>query len=487
MNRLCQIALLTGLTLVAAPYFSSAMEINLAMPWSSTPSGPHDARLVFYSEQSDDLLFTDQKEIVIHCRAGLRSVGLSWTLARNLFDTPFLKGDAEAFPANQFVIRLPTDKLKPGFYDVRVLLDSGIDKTINDGKPLPGICTFGWQVDKMPITPDRAADFKAFWDAGKAALAKIPVDPQLEPFQTFKGKEIDDYNLASACMPGDYDPKGHRTEEVESAKMTYAGIGGIRIYGWLAKPTGKGPFPAMLVLPGAGFAARPRPLEHARHGFLALDIQIHGQDVDLKGEYPKLPGYYDKQVYEPVQGYYYYNVYLNLIQAVNYLASRPDVDKNRIVVVGGSQGGRMSVCLSGLDSRIAATVPAIAHNANLPYLKWAEACNKAQPPTDGMDRDAPPALPDTPEGRCLGYYDDISFAPDVHCPVLMGAGLVDPVSPPCGTWAIFNLIPSADKHIVPFPGLGHDWSPEFDRRAWHWLDKELKLQPLPGPALPPAP
>ncbi len=81
-------------------------------------------------------------------------------------------------------------------------------------------------------------------------------------------------------------------------------------------------------------------------------------------------------------------VYLNCIQAISYLASRPDVDKSRIVVVGGSQGGRLSVVLAGLDSRIAAAVPSIAHGANIPYIKWSEASNRVQPPMDGMERDA---------------------------------------------------------------------------------------------------
>jgi hypothetical protein len=26
---------------------------------------------------------------------------------------------------------------------------------------------------------------------------------------------------------------------------------------------------------------------------------------------------------------------------------------------------------------------------------------------------------------------------------------------------------------VPLPGLGHDWSAEFDRMAWKWLDKRF--------------
>jgi cephalosporin-C deacetylase len=476
-NLVGAFGLLLGLTFISAP----AMETNLATPFDSKPSPPADSRLVFYSSQpsGDKMIFSGEKEIIINVRAGTRCIGLSYKVCRNVFLAPFIIGDAEPLPPDSFVIKVPTDKLKPGFFDIDVLLSSG------DNKPIPGVCTFGWEVDKMPITLDRPADFLSFWNKGKEALAKVALDPKLGEFQTFDAKAINAYNLASACLPDDYDPKGHRSETVESAKIDFAGMGGVRIHGWLAKPPGNGPFPAMLILPGAGFAARPRPLEHARHGFLAMDIEIHGQEVDLPDKYPTLPGYYDNIVFTPTEGYYYYNVYLNCMQAINYLESRPDVDKTRIVVVGGSQGGRMSVMLAGLDHRLAAAVPAIAHFCNQPYLKWSEASNKATPPQTGMDRDAPPPLPDTPEGHTLGYYDPMSFAPDIKCPLMMNAGLIDRISSPYGTFAAFAQAGTKDKTIVPLPGMAHDWSCEFDRRAWRWLDQKLKLPPPPAPAVPP--
>jgi cephalosporin-C deacetylase-like acetyl esterase len=477
-------------TLVTVPFIAtmsaSAMMLNLAVPWNPDTSAKenkvvHDAHIDFYSCDEPNLLFTSGKEIVIEARPpNMRAVAMSYAVSKNMFLQPFITGDAEALPAARFIIRVPTEKLTPGFYDINVVLDCG------EKEPYKAKCTFGWKVSELPITPDKPADFDAFWKEGKAELAKIPVDAHVGDFQTFNAQQIDDYNVTSACLPPDYDPKGHRSEEVESAKVDFAGIGGVRIHGWLAKPPGNGPFPAMLVLPGAGFAARPRPLEHARHGFLALDIQIHGQEVDLPGEYPKIPGYYDHQVWDPPTGFYYYNVYLNCVQAINYLESRPDVDKSRIVVVGGSQGGRLTIMLSGLDhQRVAACVPAIVHNANIPFLKWFDAANKANPKQDGMDRDAPPPLPDTPEGKTQGYYDVMNFAPYITCPVYQNAGLIDPISPPDGSWAVFNQIGSKDKTITPLPGQGHDWSAEFDRRAWRWLDKELDLQPVPGPALKP--
>jgi len=70
----------------------------------------------------------------------------------------------------------------------------------------------------------------------------------------------------------------------------------------------------------------------------------------------------------------------------------------------------------------------------------------------------------------MAYFDPMNFAPDIKCPVLMNAGLIDPVSPPYSVWAAYNRLGTGNKTMIPLPGLAHDWSAEFDRRAWRWLD-----------------
>lgn len=486
------------LALVSETAPAGAMNLNLAMPWGDQCSPPQTPYLAFFNFQTTDMLFTPQSlrphesTLEFFCQAGLRSVGMTWTLHRNMLILPFRKGRAEPLPANRFRIRIVPEGLPPGFYDLRVVLDTGIEvkdaKDAADRRPVTGVCVFGWRAAEMAIQDTRPADFTAFWDKAKRHLSAIPLNPREEtPRVTFDRAAINAYNLASACLPADYDREGHKVEEVESGKISFAGPDGGRVYAWLAKPKGPGPFPAMLVLPGAGFAARPRPLEHARHGYLAIDIQVHGQDVDLP-RYSPLPGYYDDFRYEPIEVYYFYNVHLRVMQAVNYLASRKDVDVRRIVAVGGSQGGRLSFVIAGLDRRIAAAVPAIANSPNYPHLHWVARCNGLDKPwdnasdpklrgrvkSDGMDlAGKPPAVNDA-DGRCLAYYDPMNFAPDIRCPVFSNGGLCDPVSPPFSVWAVYHRLASPDKTLVPLPGLGHDWSAEFDRRAWRWLDEKLK-------------
>ena len=481
MNYASKIALILSGALLFGSHGAYTMNSNVPVPWGDKCSPPQTPELAFYSHQSDTLLFEKPEPIEIFCQGGLRSVGLTWSLHRNMVQKPFLEGKAESLPANRFKITIDPSKLQPGFYDLRVKLDHGTDK------PLGGVCVFGWLPEKMASRETRPADFLTFWHEAVAEYAKVPLAVRIEDeVKTFRGKEIDAYNVRSAALPPDYDPDGHRCEEVESCKISFAGPDGGRVYGWLAKPKGNGPFPAMLVLPGAGVGARPRPLEQARHGYVALDIQIHGLDVDLE-KYQPMPGYNDHWVFEPVSQYYFRNVYLRATKAVEYLLSRPDVAKDRLAAVGGSQGGRLSLIVAALDKRVAAIVPCIANSPNYPHWVWVARCNglnhptdnpgtpgyQLGPQTDGMELEGAPPQLDGPEGRCWSYYDPMNFAPDIHCPVLMNAGLIDPISPPYSVWAAYNRVGSTDKQIVPLPGLGHDWSAEFDRRAWRWLDRRL--------------
>jgi len=227
----------------------------------------------------------------------------------------------------------------------------------------------------------------------------------------------------------------------------------------------------MVVLPGAGFCPRPRPLEHARQGYLAIDIQVHGQDVD-QPEYESLPGHNGDAVFAPPESYCYFNTYRRAVRAVDYLLSRPDVDGSRVVLVGGSQGGRLGLVVAGLHDQVAAAVTSVAHFSNQPHLRWIEHCDAAS--DHGMTLPGSPPAGGDLKSRCLAYFDPMNFAPDISCPILMNSGFIDPVSPPYSVWAAYLRLNGTDKTMVPVCGHGHDaHCPEFDRRAWRWLDKRL--------------
>ena len=438
-----------------------AMNHNLYTAWNDGCSRPLTKDMVFYSHQSQNLLFDRVSEIVINAQATVRGVSLKWTLSRNMFQTSFTQGVGEAHPGNRFVIRIDTSKLVPGFYDIHVQLDSGMPE------PYKAVCVFGYRADEMAIAQTQPKDFVTFWEKAVANLKEIPLDAKHGKMETFDNKAIAQYNLEHACLPADYDPSGHVVETVESCKVNFAGPDtGGRVYGYLAKPVSKGRFPAMLILPGAGFNRRSRPLEHARHGYVALDIQVHGQDVDSEGKYPTQPGYGDKSITDPMQ-HYYYNVHLRCVQAINYLCSRPDVDPTQIVLVGGSQGGRLGIVTAGIDHRVTAVVSCIANSPNMPYINWVKASNAKR--DNGMSVTGDPPMAGSDRETCEAYIDPMNYAPHIQCPVLMNAGLIDPVSPPSSVFGVYNQLDAKIRKMVAIPGVGHDWSAAFDIQAWQWL------------------
>jgi cephalosporin-C deacetylase len=56
----------------------------------------------------------------------------------------------------------------------------------------------------------------------------------------------------------------------------------------------------------------------------------------------------------------------------------------------------------------------------------------------------------------LAYFDGISFADRITCPIIVNIGLQDNVCPPETGYALFERIGAADKRLYPYDGHGHD-------------------------------
>ncbi len=434
------------------------MNHNLALPYTFDPSGPRSLRVAFYAPSQLDFLFVGDS-VEITAQPLHRTVSLTWSLSRNMVTAPFLSGVGVPRQDGSFVISPDTSNLKPGFYDVRVEIK------YTDNNSTSAVTTFGWHADKEEIVQVIPSDFDAYWDKALALVAATPLDLKMEHHATLRGSEIGRYNLEKAMLPEHYDPAGERFQEVEVYKINFASPVGGRVYAWLAKPVGAGPFPGMLVLPGAGNAARPAPVEHARHGYVAIDVQVHGNDVDLANYGPPKEGGYDSP-----DIYAHYHVYRNALQAVNALIACPGTDASRLAVAGGSQGGRLSYVVASLDPRIKAAVPAIPHYCYRPWLRWTEVLNASG--RDGAAGFTRPDVLDDARTQTESYYDVLNFVHRLQGQVYSNAGLIDSVSPATGAYAVHRLIPTS-KTFTAVPNFAHDWFSSFDTKAWRWVDSVL--------------
>ena len=118
----------------------------------------------------------------------------------------------------------------------------------------------------------------------------------------------------------------------------------------------------------------------------------------------------------------WYNIYRRAVRAVEAVAELRCADANRIAVCGGSQGGRLSIIVASLDSRVRAAVPCIANSPNMPHLYWTRRCNGektwwakasiANPlaeATDGTESYGAFNAAATPQMKVLAYIDPINL------------------------------------------------------------------------------
>lgn len=438
-----------------------AMNVNLARSYDSEPSPPRVEGVSFYAPGADDFMFTpDRGAPVIVCLPHKRALRFDWSVHHNLVKAPLLSGSADPRLDNSGSIALPVDALPPGFYDLRVKVVLSRDKFVES------VTTFGWRAGEMPVHRVEPPDFDAFWKNAVASLDAIPPKPEVKLEQVLRGPMIDAYNLAYAAIPENYDPAGARFSEVEVYRVTFAGHAGKPVHGWFTKPAGEGPFPTLLILPGAGNNPRPAPVEHARHGYAALDIQVHGNPVDA----PAYEPVGDDTSRDPLQRIHY-PIYLNALQGARVARMLPGADPRRFAVLGGSQGGRLTTVVAALDPAVRAAIPCITHYAYRPWNRWVAKLNL------DLKNGAEHFSGEQPSPRINpsdAYLDVANFATRVKAPVLMNMGLTDPISPATGVWSVYLGL-AGPKEIIPLPNTAHDWSPAFDRRAWHWLEARLRL------------
>jgi cephalosporin-C deacetylase-like acetyl esterase len=433
------------------------MTCNISRPYSGenvTNTMPSFSRI------RKDMIFRKGDRIEIFAFPAGRPVFCAWSLCLNMVGTPFLKGDGEVCMDQSIRIQVPPEKLVPGFYTLNLRV------SLSDTRALNGTAGFGYRIDEIKFTESRPADFEAFWSKAKGSLSRIPLNRKETFIREMNDMEISEYNVREASIPEKYDPQGVRAESVKLYKVQFDSAGGMRMHGWLAVPTGKGPFPGILVLPGVGCGKVPAPVEHARHGYVALMLQIHGLDVDLeKYETPKS---YMKCLGGKPEDEYYYNVVLGCVQAVNYLSSRTDVDAGRLAVAGGSQGGFLSIATAALCPEIKAAASSLCYYGYWPYRDQPGTVNK-----DGLAAGLPSFNRSDARQNSLSYYDTMNFAPMVKSPAVMCACLCDTPSPPITVYAVFKSLSSRQKEIFWSPGTNHDLMFSFERAAWRFLDEEL--------------
>jgi len=302
----------------------------------------------------------------------------------------------------------------------------------------------GGDLASFESTTLRPADFDSFWKGTRADLDKVPLSLTVER-STLRS-----------------------TPEVDTYEVTYASLGGCRIFGWLCAPTGATGRPGLVIYPGySGSPGIPR--FWAKGGFVALQISPRGHHKSDEEFDPGFPGLMTSGIESPAS-YAYRGLYCDAWRAVDVLLNQRGVDSARIGVTGGSQGGALSlVAAAGRPEvkALAADVPfmtSIRDALNLgnsyPYEEVKDFL-RVQPSYEQRVLDT------------LDHFDTINFADRITAPTLLSIGLRDDVCPPQTGYAVYNRL-SCPKELRVYPDAAHEGGGFVHAQLkQEWLGRQL--------------
>jgi cephalosporin-C deacetylase-like acetyl esterase len=313
-------------------------------------------------------------------------------------------------------------------------------------QPVQALAGAAFAPEEIKPSMPEPEDFDEFWAVQRARLDAIPPNASLEPVAWT-------------------DPN------VELFSITMDNVGGTRIYGYLAKPKGNGPFPAYFQPQWAGvYSLDPAwAAGRAQQGFVALNINAHAIENGKPADYYRsldqgaLRGY-PYQGRESRDTCYFLRMYLSCYRAAEYLASRPDWDGKHLVVAGDSQGGGQAIVTAALSPHVTAVA------AGVPALCDLTAAAADRAPGWPMLVELRDGRPDPVQLETARYFDVVNFARRVRVQALVGTGFGDLVCPASGVYAAYNAL-AGPKRMVLDPLCDHaQGKANWWRESWEFVN-----------------
>lgn len=336
-------------------------------------------------------------------------------------------------------IQVDLGVLEAGFYDLSATLKSESDNKRRQ-------FSLGVRPESIDSPLDRPDDFADYWMRAKRELAAV--EPQFELIR-----------LEEYC-----------SENREVFLLEMRSLGNVLVRGYYMRPAKAGVYPALLHVQGYSSVKIPEYLYPGDDMVsLALNIRGHGNSTDHVN--PGFPGYILSHIDDP-ETYIYRGAYMDCVRAVDFLFSREEVDKSRVAVEGGSQGGALSFATAALNrDRIALCVP------HVPFLSdFRDYFAMAGWPGGEVYNwlEAHPEVSEDQVYHTLSYIDIKNLAPWIKAPVFMAIGLRDRTCPPHINFAAYNQL-DVEKSYYVFPEAGHGLPGLYHGMMYDYIRQQFGL------------
>lgn len=336
--------------------------------------------------------------------------------------------------------------------DGGTMLESGFLRctatALIDGERYSGSCAVGFNPEKITPAVTMPSDFEQWWRCQLDSLAQVKLDAELTI-------------LPDRCT--------------DKVNVYQARIASVRpMYGILAVPKAAGRYPAVMRVPGAGVHKIGGYIQPAEDGMITLDMGIHGLPLTHNDEFYRRIGADSLSNYPAIgieqrDTYYYRDVYLGCVRAAEFLASLEQFDGKNLFVVGGSQGGALSIVTAALYPKVSAIIsffPALCDQEA--YLNGRAG---GWPHYFLFNRNKANVRHDA---DVIRYFDVVNFARILHTPTFMSMGYNDLTCAPTSTYAAWNSLAADQKRLFIVPETGH-WRYSYQwNTGWKWIMQFLK-------------
>lgn len=351
--------------------------------------------------------------------------------------------------AQNITLTTETD-LAPGFYKATCIVNDDLARAF----------VFGINPAAIVSAPDKQADFATYWAAAKTQLEAVNMSATLTEITSKSTAARKVYLVEMNSIPD--------------------GLTGtpVVIRGYYAEPQDGKKHPVIMHYAGYDSGYRPGgqdvkpycPSGDAEPDYAEFFLSTRGQNInnrlssereaDGKGDFANPYGDWFAYRFGDKDSYYYRGAFMDCVQAIRFMATRPTSDMTNLFAEGQSQGGAFTyaaAALSGYTFR--AIAPGIAFMGDYPdyfnIVNWPAY----------VARENQGTMTDDELFAFLSYFDTKNLATAISCPVIACIGLQDDVCPPHTNIAPYNNLLSTDKQLLFNPELGHQaaasWYTDF--------------------------
>ncbi len=313
------------------------------------------------------------------------------------------------------------------------------------------------------------------------------VDMPLEQLKKYNGinprpDDFDEYWQRALKEMNAVEPKvelvksNFQSPGAECFNLYFTGVRKARIYAQFLRPAKiKKKLPAVLLFHGyTGHSGDwCDKLRWLTAGFAVAAMDCRGQggkSQDSGGVIGNtLHGHIIRGLDDKPENLLFRHIFLDTAQLAKIVMEMPEIDRDRVGVFGGSQGGALSLACASLEPGIKKIVSMYPFLCDYKRVWEMDLAKDAYQEIRNYLRLFDPTHSRIDEiWTKLGYIDCQYLAPRIKGEVLMAIGLMDTICPPSTQFAAYNKI-KANKQAAIYPDFGHEGMPGFADRAFEFM------------------